>query len=225
MSVTAAPHPAPHPAPQLRGPSRHVATASGIALLTALVGGYGFGWSWTGFADNGELWDLLHLLLLPVALVLVPVWHRSRMRLPRPVRIALLRVAVVGFAVLVFGGYRLDWRWTGFGGNLLWDWLELLVLPVAVTVLPLLLETDPGVRRRWRPAGVATLLGFVVVVIGGYGLDWTWTGFSGNTLWDWLQLLLVPFVLPVAVTLLTRAQNEATQNEATEATDGASSQA
>jgi hypothetical protein len=69
---------------------------------------------------------------------------------------------------------------------------------------------------------VATQLGFVVVVIGGYGLDWTWTGFTGNTPWDWLQLLLVRFVLPVAVNLLTRAQGEATEGEAT---DDVSSQA
>jgi len=204
MSVTAA----AQPPRQLRKPSRHVATASGVGLLTALVGGYGFGWRWTGFAENGELWDLLHLLLLPVALVLVPVWHRSGLRLPRPVGIALLRAAGAGFAVLVFGGYRLGWTWTGFAGNLLWDWLELLVLPVAVTALPLWLQTHPDVRRRWRPTGVVAAVGFGVVVIGGYGLHWTWTGFGGNTLWDWLQLMLVPFVLPVVVNLLPGSEHE-----------------
>jgi hypothetical protein len=25
---------------------------------------------------------------------------------------------------------------------------------------------------------------------------WTWTGYQGNTLWDWLQLLLLPLVFP-----------------------------
>ena len=204
MSIAAA----AHPPRQMRKPSRNVATASGIGLLTALIGGYGFGWRWTGFTDNGELWDLLHLLLLPVALMLVPVWHHSRLRLPRPVRVALLRVAGVGFAVLVFGGYRLNWTWTGFGGNLLWDWLELLVLPVAVTVLPLWLQTHSDMRPRWRRAGALAAVCFVVVVIGGYGLHWTWTGFAGNTLWDWLQLMLVPFVLPVVLNLLSGAAHE-----------------
>lgn len=201
MSVTAA----ANPPRQLRKPGRHLATASGVGLLTALVGGYGFGWRWTGFAENGDLWDLLHLLLLPVALMLVPVWQRSNLRLPPPARLALLRLAGAGFAALVFGGYRLGWTWTGFEGNLLWDWLELLVLPLAVTVLPLWLQAHPGARRRWLPAGVVATACFAVLVIGGYTLHWAWTGFAGNTLWDWLQLLLVPFVLPVVVSLLTGA--------------------
>jgi hypothetical protein len=42
----------------------------------------------------------------------------------------------------------------------------------------------------------ALAAGWVVSVIGGYALRWTWTGYSGNTLWDWLQLLLVPLVFP-----------------------------
>jgi hypothetical protein len=40
---------------------------------------------------------------------------------------------------------------------------------------------------------------FVVVVVGGYALSWGWTGFQGNTLWDWLRLLLVPFLLPATL--------------------------
>jgi hypothetical protein len=33
-------------------------------------------------------------------------------------------------------------------------------------------------------------------VIGGYALGWSWTGYAGNTLWDWLIMLLVPLVFP-----------------------------
>jgi hypothetical protein len=33
-------------------------------------------------------------------------------------------------------------------------------------------------------------------VIGGYAVQWTWTGYPGNTLWEWLQMLLVPLVFP-----------------------------
>ena len=52
-------------------------------------------------------------------------------------------------------------------------------------------------------AGIALGL----LVIGGYAFDWAWTGFQGNTFWDWLHLLLVPFLLPAAVTWLsTRAR-------------------
>jgi hypothetical protein len=42
----------------------------------------------------------------------------------------------------------------------------------------------------------------VVLVSGGYLLRWTWTGFTVNTLWDWLGLFLVPFMLPVVFHLL-----------------------
>ena len=43
---------------------------------------------------------------------------------------------------------------------------------------------------------IALVAGWIVTVIGGYALHWTWTGYSGNTLWDWLQMLLVPLVFP-----------------------------
>ena len=33
-------------------------------------------------------------------------------------------------------------------------------------------------------------------MIGGYLLRWSWTGYHGNTLWDWLNLLLAPLVFP-----------------------------
>jgi hypothetical protein len=33
-------------------------------------------------------------------------------------------------------------------------------------------------------------------------VPWHWTGFVGNTLWDWLQMLLVPFAIPAAVVIL-----------------------
>ena len=87
----------------------------------------------------------------------------------------------------------------GFKGNTLWDWLELLALPVVVASLPLWFSTNKRFESRWRLVGMAGLVVFVVVVVGGYALGWGWTGFQGNTLWDWLRLLLVPFVLPVTL--------------------------
>jgi hypothetical protein len=35
-----------------------------------------------------------------------------------------------------------------------------------------------------------------------YGFDWTWTGFQGNKLWDWIDLLLVPVLLPFVLAWL-----------------------
>ena len=43
----------------------------------------------------------------------------------------------------------------------------------------------------------------VTILIGGYRLNWAWTGFTGEketyrTLYDWLQLLFIPVVLAIA---------------------------
>ena len=68
-------------------------------------------------------------------------------------------------------------------------------------------------------------LAFVVVVAGfaalAYKHDWPWTGLTkdpgdgtpnypvrpARTAWDWLQLLIVPFVLALATVGLTLAQS------------------
>ncbi len=42
---------------------------------------------------------------------------------------------------------------------------------------------------------LVVLVSLVIVVIMGYWLHWGWTGLSKRTLWDWLQLLLIPIVL------------------------------
>jgi hypothetical protein len=43
------------------------------------------------------------------------------------------------------------------------------------------------------------LVAWVVTLIGGYTASWHWTGYQGNTLWDWLQLLLAPLVIATVV--------------------------
>lgn len=41
-------------------------------------------------------------------------------------------------------------------------------------------------------------VGLAVIILGGYGLSWSWTGFKeNNTLWDWLRLTVLPIVLGV----------------------------
>jgi hypothetical protein len=60
---------------------------------------------------------------------------------------------------------------------------------------------------------IALFVAFVVlVVLGGYKLNWGWTGFNGNnksgkTLWDWLQLLFIPGVLTLGAVWITARQN------------------
>src|SRR6266852_5044170 len=41
-----------------------------------------------------------------------------------------------------------------------------------------------------------------------------WTGFSGKTLWDWLQLLLIPLVLTVGGFLFSNYQHNSDQQQA-----------
>jgi len=80
--------------------------------------------------------------------------------------------------------------------------------------------------RLWRQSikhhPVATvlisLLALLVVLIllGGYNLNWSWTGFngsnkSGKTLWDWMQLLFIPVVLAVAGFWFNHREREAAE--------------
>jgi heme/copper-type cytochrome/quinol oxidase subunit 4 len=177
---------------------RLVAAAAAVAFAVTVVGGYRLGWAWTGFSDNNTVWDWMHLLVLPVVLTAAPVWYQTRHQLRVEWR-ALAAVVLGAFAVLLAGGYGLGWTWTGFDGRTLWDWLELLVLPATVTVLPIWLSLERTLHPQVRLAGASLLVVFALLVTAGYGFDWRWTGFPGNTLWDWLHLLLVPFVLPIAL--------------------------
>jgi hypothetical protein len=171
-----------------------------VAGLVTLVGGYAGPWNWTGFEVNGQVWDWLNLLLLPVVLGTIPLWIQDREYIGtgrRTVYGAFI-AAFTGFAI---AGYLVPISWTGFSGQKLWNWIELLVLPGALAITAAL--TGRGIRyqgRVLRPYErgmvIALAAGWIVTVIGGYALRWTWTGYSGNTLWDWLQMLLVPLVFP-----------------------------
>ena len=81
------------------------------------------------------------------------------------------------------------------------------MLPAVLVALPILL-TDARYDRRWRLVLGALGAVLAVCVLGGYLLDWDWTGFQGNTLWDWLHLFLVPFVLPAALIWFTVGARE-----------------
>jgi uncharacterized membrane protein len=54
------------------------------------------------------------------------------------------------------------------------------------------------------------LLALVVMIILGYIYNWTWAGLHGKTLYDWLQLLIIPAVLAVGGYLFnyTTSRNE-----------------
>jgi hypothetical protein len=164
-----------------------------------LWGGYGNHWSWTGInGRTATLWDWLHLLLLPVAVAVLPLWLSRRNRISSRHKSVGFGV-LSAFLVLVLAGYTVPWGWTGFVGNRLWDWLELLALPLAVALMPVLREIRAAWNRRYTLVALIGAGAFVAVVLGGYVGKWEWTGFRGNTLWNWLQLLLLPLLLPTVV--------------------------
>ena len=176
-----------------------LAITAGVAVfVVTLVGGYSGDWTWTGYSDNDTLWEWLKLLLLPVILATAPIWltRGSEVRKDRRFIVAALAFA---FLVLIIVGYAANLRWTGFPGNKLWDWFVVIMLPLSI-----------GAVRAWRKLGrdlgprqifaiAASVAVFAVFVVGGYALHWDWTGFQGNTLWDWIQLLLAPILFGIVV--------------------------
>lgn len=77
-------------------------------------------------------------------------------------------------------------------------------------------------HTRMIASGIAVCVGIFLVIFTGYWLHWTWTGFNASvgpnvlqyqptkTLWDWMQLLIVPLVLALGAFLfnITTSRNE-----------------
>jgi len=63
-------------------------------------------------------------------------------------------------------------------------------------------------------------LALVISFYGGYRYGWNWTGlvkdanFPRRTLWDWLDLLIVPFVLAIGGYLFTLSDSRRTRDQA-----------
>jgi hypothetical protein len=190
------------PAPPDRTPRSIPRTpfiAAGLVTFVVLViGGYVFDWAWTGFGDNDTLWDWLNLLLLPFIIATVPIWLEHGEYLDARVRRIIIGV-VAGFAALVVAGYAVPLAWTGFTGNTLWDWLGLIMLPFVIATIRLWSELRPRLSQRHFVIAAMEISVLVAVVLAGYLVPWEWTGFTGNTLWDWIQLLLVPILLPTVL--------------------------
>jgi hypothetical protein len=176
-----------------------VAATSALAVAILLWGGYVRHWRWTGFDANDTLWDWLELALLPTAVATLPLWLRHRPLLhPRGRR--ALAGAGVALAALVAAGYLVPLRWTGFPGNTLWDWLNLVALPLVLVFLGPWTDVLRRVRDDPRRDVLAlAVAAFVALAIAGYAIPMAWTGFPGNTLWNWLKLLLLPLLVPTVL--------------------------
>src|SRR5215218_202508 len=57
---------------------------------------------------------------------------------------------------------------------------------------------------------VIVTLAMQTTIVGGYALKWSWTGFAKQTLWDWLDLLIVPIVLALGGYLFNISENRRT---------------
>ena len=78
-------------------------------------------------------------------------------------------------------------------------------------------------QSRWRPtrrqllwAGGVAVLAFLIIVICGYLFGWKWTGLPERTLWDWLDLLIVPVVLAIGGYLFTQTENQRASQDTAE---------
>ena len=43
-------------------------------------------------------------------------------------------VPVLFVAVVVFGGYYFEWKWTGYPKRTPWDWVDLSIVPVVLAL-------------------------------------------------------------------------------------------
>src|SRR5690349_15705255 len=60
---------------------------------------------------------------------------------------------------------------------------------------------------------------FLTILIGGYVFQWAWTGFTGEketyrTLYDWMQLLIIPVVLAAAGFWFNHRERRAAEDRA-----------
>jgi hypothetical protein len=192
-------HPGNVNASRSRGRQIALSAVAGLALAIVLWGGYSHRWPWTGInGGTATLWDWLHLLMLPLAFVVLPVWLSTETRVQHETKVFGFAVLAT-FVLLVILGYTVPWGWTGFRGNTLWDWFGLVFLPLSLVLLPWVHEMRGRWRRSHRTVARGGLAVFIALVAGGYLAKWTWTGFTGNTLWDWLNLLLLPLLLPTVI--------------------------
>jgi hypothetical protein len=169
-----------------------------VALVIGFIGGYAFNWSWTGFNSSNQVWDWLNLLLLPVALATFPLWLMFSKYMSGARRRTLGLVALL-FATFIAVGYLAPLGWSGFRGQTLWDWMTLVLLPLAALTFRLWPTSGRDVNAFHITAVTLLLVGLVVTVVGGYEGGWTWTGYEGNTLWDWLQLGLGPLAVSTLI--------------------------
>lgn len=119
--------------------------------------------------------------------------------------VAAVSVLLIGL-IATFAVHGRQWPWTGFADSTsLWSWLHLLVQPVALAFLTVRLLMGAPLRVG-RAVGLIGAILLALLIAGGYGGQWSWTGFPGKQLWDWLNLMLFPVVAIVLPEWIRRGE-------------------
>lgn len=143
------------------------AFATLMLAVVVLLAAMGPRWPWTGFVNNDNLWSWLKLLAQPLAFAALPLLLLSRDRWSRPWKAGL--VLVVGtLAITAVGGYALGWGWTGYADKRMWDWLNLLLFPLVLFLLPGWARQVSNFSRRAGAYATASTVAVIVVIVGGY---------------------------------------------------------
>ena len=151
---------------------------------------------------------------LKLRTVLPPQEHSIHKLKQRTVLLVVTLVALVAFVALAVLSHVYVWAWTGFPENgTLWDWLTLFITPIALGVGTIWFTTQPRWHVEWTVVLVVVLAVFIVLIVGSYFFKkWTWTGFSavgkGDTLWNWINLLLVPLIVLAVAKRFSTHQRE-----------------
>ena len=129
-----------------------------------------------------------------------------RLTASRQVRKSAAAALAVAAAVVLWGGYGRGWQWTGLpANNQLWDWLQILLLPVVLGTIPLWMQDRRYISHGRRAGYAVAIAAWVGFVIAGYLVPQLhWTGFTGQKLGDWLQLLLIPSAVAITTVLVSR---------------------
>ena len=104
-----------------------------MAFVALAVMSHVFRLTWTGFLENGTLWDWLDLFIVPISVGVAGIWVTSQPRWHVEWTVVLVVVLAV-FMVLIVGSHFFKMTWTGFAdskrGGTLWNWITLLLVPL-----------------------------------------------------------------------------------------------
>jgi hypothetical protein len=77
--------------------------------------------------------------------------HKQSRRRPTRPQVAWIGIGVVSVlfaAIVIFGGYYFQWKWTGYPKRTPWDWVDLLIVPIVLAVGGYLFTHSENLRAQ-----------------------------------------------------------------------------